>query len=71
MNRKGSAAVMKDDRFSRENILTIPNLLSLFRILLIPVILWLYCGRKQYAATIAVIAISGASDIMDGKIVRK
>ena len=62
---------MKNDRFSAENILTIPNLLSLFRILLIPVILWLYCGRKQYAATIAVIAISGASDIMDGKIARK
>ena len=71
MNRKGSAAVMKDDRFSAENILTIPNLLSLFRILLIPVILWLYCGRKQYAATIAVITISGASDIIDGKIARK
>lgn len=62
---------MKHSRFSRDNILTIPNLLSLLRILLIPLIIWLYCGRKQYAATIAVIAISGASDIIDGRIARK
>ena len=62
---------MKNPRFSAKNILTIPNLISLFRILLIPLIIWLYCGKKQYTATIAVIAISGASDIIDGKIARK
>lgn len=63
--------MMKNNRFSRADILTIPNLLSLFRILLIPLMIWLYCGRKQYAATIAVIAVSGASDVIDGKIARK
>ena len=62
---------MKNPRFSAKNILTIPNLISLFRILLIPLIIWLYCGKKQYAATIAVVAISGVSDIIDGKIARK
>ena len=62
---------MKNPRFSAKNILTIPNLISLFRILLIPLIIWLYCGKKQYTATIAVIVISGASDIIDGKIARK
>ena len=62
---------MKNPRFSAKNILTIPNLISLFRILLIPLIIWLYCGKKQYTATIAVIAISGTSDIIDGKIARK
>lgn len=62
---------MKNPRFSAKNILTIPNLINLFRILLIPLIIWLYCGKKQYTATIAVIAISGASDIIDGKIARK
>lgn len=62
---------MKNPRFSAKNILTIPNLISLFRILLIPLIIWLYCGKKQYTATIAVVAISGVSDIIDGKIARK
>ena len=30
-----------------KQILTIPNLLSMFRILLIPLIVWLYCGRGR------------------------
>ena len=62
---------MENKRFSKNAILTIPNLISLFRILLIPLIIWLYCGKKQCAATIAVVAISGVSDIIDGKIARK
>ena len=62
---------MENKRFSKNAILTIPNLISLFRILLIPLIIWLYCGKKQYAATIAVVAISGVSDIIDGKIARE
>ena len=63
--------MMKNNRFSRENILTIPNLISLFRILLIPLIIWLYCGKKQYAAMIFAIAISGVSHIIDGRIARR
>ena len=55
----------------KENILTIPNLLSLIRILLIPFIIWLYCARKAYLCTIIVIALSGFTDIIDGKIARK
>ena len=31
-----------------KQILTIPNLLSVFRILLIPLIVWLYCGKQDY-----------------------
>jgi len=34
------------DRTNR--ILTIPNLLSAFRILLVPVIVWLYCWKADY-----------------------
>ena len=46
-------------------------MLSLFRLLLIPLIVWLYCGQKEYKVAIAVVAISGATDIIDGKIARK
>lgn len=62
---------MKNKSFTKKNILTIPNLLSMFRLLLIPVIVWLYCERKQYHATVVVIALSGFTDILDGKIARK
>ena len=55
----------------KKNILTIPNLLSLIRILLIPVIIWLYCVEEAYLPTILVIALSGFTDIIDGKIARK
>jgi len=56
---------------SKKQILTIPNLLSLVRLLLIPVILWLYIGEQNNYAAIAVIALSGLTDIVDGRIARK
>ena len=62
---------MQRKYLKKENILTIPNLLSLIRILLIPFIIWLYCAQKAYLCTIIVIALSGFTDIIDGKIARK
>ncbi len=57
--------------FSKNQILTIPNLLSFIRLLLIPVILWLYYSREQYHAAVAVILLSGVTDIADGFIARR
>ena len=51
--------------------LTIPNLLSVFRLLLIPVIIWLYCGKQAYNQALAVLILSGVTDIADGFIARK
>lgn len=50
---------------------TIPNLLSVFRILLIPVIVWLYCGRADYPLAAWTLLLSGATDIADGFIARR
>ena len=56
----------------RQNrILTIPNLLTLFRILLIPVIAWLYCWKADYPMAAWVLVVSGATDVADGFIARK
>lgn len=52
-------------------ILTIPNLLSLFRLCLIPVIAWLYCVRGNYLLTVLMMLLSGISDIADGIIARR
>ena len=62
---------MQSKHLKKENILTIPNLLSLIRILLIPFIIWLYCVQKAYMHTFIVIVISGFTYIIDGKIARK
>ena len=50
--------------------LTIPNLLSVIRIALIPVFAVLFLGDKQIAALI-VLAVSGLTDLFDGKIARR
>ena len=55
----------------QKRIITIPNLLSLFRLCLIPVIIWLYCGEENYLATTGVLILSGITDIVDGIIARK
>ncbi len=57
--------------FKKEQLLTIPNLLSVIRLLLIPLIVWLYIGVQRYWAAVAVIAVSGITDIADGFIARK
>lgn len=54
----------------KNEILTIPNLLSLVRLAMIPLIVWLYCGAKNYYAAIGVILLSGATDVIDGWIAR-
>ncbi len=50
-------------------ILTIPNLLSALRICLIPVFARLYL-KGDYAGTVAVLLLSGVTDIADGFIAR-
>lgn len=55
----------------KDQILTVPNLLSLVRLLLIPVILWLYIGVEENVWAIAVIVLSGLTDVVDGYIARK
>lgn len=55
---------------TQKKIITIPNILSFFRICLIPVFIWLYCEKQDYVGTLIVILISGATDVVDGFIAR-
>ena len=54
----------------KKEILTIPNLLSVFRIALIPVYLKIYLDGA-YGRSAAVLAVSCLTDLVDGKIARK
>lgn len=55
----------------QNKLFTIPNILSAFRILLIPVFFYLYLVEKHYLAAIIIIVISGFTDVIDGYIARK
>lgn len=55
---------------TKDEILTVPNLLSIIRLLLIPIIIWLYCVKEKNNHAVAVILISGATDIVNGFIAR-
>jgi cardiolipin synthase (CMP-forming) len=51
-------------------VLTVPNTLSLLRLLGVPVFLWLLLGPHADVAALVVLAASGASDWLDGKLAR-
>ena len=61
---------MNSESKSENKILTVPNLLSLFRLILIPVIVWLYWYRKEYIPAGVLLIISGLTDLADGYIAR-
>lgn len=51
-------------------LITIPNILSLFRIALIPVIVWLYSVKHNYVWAGYFLILSGITDTVDGCIAR-
>lgn len=51
-------------------VLTIPNVLSVIRLVLLPVFAWLLLVRHSYGPAVAILMFSGASDWADGKIAR-
>ena len=57
----------------KTEILTIPNLLSLFRLALIPVYISIYLGARSnsdYFLAASILAVSCLTDMIDGKIAR-
>jgi cardiolipin synthase len=55
---------------SSDRIWTIPNALSVLRLLGVPLFIWLALGPEADAAAVAVLMVSGATDWLDGKLAR-
>ena len=58
----------------KKEVFTIPNLLSLFRLALIPVYVTVYLNAEedwQYFVAGAILAVSCVTDLIDGKIARR
>lgn len=62
MNAPGAGA--------RDRVLTVPNALSVLRLILVPVFLWLLFGAHANGWAVGVLMFSGFSDWADGKIAR-
>ena len=58
-------------RLTKKDVLTVPNALSLFRILLIPLIVWLYVFAERRYLAVAAVLLSAVTDIADGYIARR
>jgi cardiolipin synthase len=59
-----------DDTAPRERVATVPNALSVLRLVGVPVFLWLLLGPHADLAALIVLVASGASDWLDGKLAR-
>lgn len=55
----------------KNKIITIPNLLSFFRLCLIPLFIWLFCVKEEHLWTGAVLLLSGITDMVDGYVARR
>lgn len=58
-------------QWKKEEIFTVPNILSVVRLALIPVFLWLYCKKQEYGWAAGIVVLSGITDILDGFIARR
>jgi cardiolipin synthase len=64
------AADLQDRDSLGDRVITVPNLLSLIRLLGVPLFLWLLLGPHADGWAIVVLALSGVTDWADGKLAR-
>ncbi len=57
--------------WTRDQLLTWPNLLTLVRLLCIPIFVWLLFGREHRAAAAWLLAALGSTDWVDGWLARR
>jgi cardiolipin synthase len=63
--------VTTEDDTLPSRVLTIPNLLSILRLCLLPVFLWLVLGPEADGIAVAVLMFMGISDFFDGYVARR
>jgi CDP-diacylglycerol--glycerol-3-phosphate 3-phosphatidyltransferase len=64
------AAVVSDRNVLPDRIWTLPNALSVLRLLGVPLFLWLLLGPQADGWAVVVLMVSGATDWADGKLAR-
>jgi cardiolipin synthase (CMP-forming) len=59
-----------ESRDPADRMLTVPNVLSLLRLAGVPLLLWLLLGPRYDLLAVLVLALSGLTDWLDGKLAR-
>ena len=62
---------VQESRVQTDRILTVPNVLSVIRLLGVPLFLWLVLVREADGWAVLVLAVSGVTDYLDGKLARR
>lgn len=62
---------MTGEPYDTDRIVTLPNALSLIRLLGVPVFLWLLLDGSSDVAAIIVVAVGGLTDLLDGYLARR
>jgi len=62
---------MSDSRGGASTIVTLPNIISVIRLLLIPVFLWLVYGAEEIGWAGVLLGVIGATDWIDGYLARR
>lgn len=69
MHKDERSQIEHDRRTDTDRILTLPNILSFFRLVLIPFIIYFY-ERGNFWAAFGTLFLSGVTDVVDGWIAR-
>lgn len=62
---------MEADRTTEGGILTVPNAITMVRLLCLPIFVWLVFGAKEQTAAAILLAVLGATDWVDGYVARR
>ena len=72
MAAKGfSATVVTDSRVERSRVWTVPNAISMLRLLGVPLFLWLVIGLEEDGWAFVLLMVSGLTDWLDGYLARR
>ena len=58
-------------RITKKQVFTIPNIMSMVRLAMIPFIVWLYLVEEEPVWTALTVMLSGITDVVDGFIARR
>ena len=69
MSEKEQKQILQDQHVDTDRIFTLPNILSILRLLMIPFIIWLF-ESEQFWWAFGLLLFSGVTDVVDGWIAR-
>lgn len=74
--RKALGVEVQETRVQTDRVFTVPNILSMARLVGVPVFLWLilrpeFGGPKSDGWALLILALSGVTDYLDGKLARR